>query len=144
MLRPNRSCSWKANQLVIAVVAFQAILVGAYFWLQGLYLVLPFAGLELLAVAASLYQVSRRAYARETVLVEPNGVEVTAAAGRAERRWRFARHAVRLAMRESRGGGSRLSVAVQPKLGVEIGSFLSEGERRALHRSLQQALRMGV
>ena len=125
------------------LVALQAALVGAYFFARGLYLVLPFAGLETLAVAAALYRVSRRAYAWEAVLVEPHGIEVTACAGRAERRWRFARSGLRLAMRQSRGGGSRLSVAAQPSRGVEIGSFLSEGERRALHRSLRQILAAG-
>ena len=147
MLRPNRSCSWRTNQWFIAIVGLQASLVGAFFWFKGLYLVLPFAGLETLAVAAAFYVVSRRTYAWEAVVVADDDLEVIAGNHHADaRQWRFRRHGLQLVLQPAGDGRarSRLSIAMPRSLRVEIGRFLSEGERRALHRSLQQALTAGV
>jgi Integral membrane protein (DUF2244) len=44
---------------------------GAFFTLQGLWLVLPFSGLEMLALGIGLYVTSRRVYRREVITLDP-------------------------------------------------------------------------
>lgn len=144
LLRPNCSCSWRATRWFIFGVAVQAALVSAVFWSQGLIMILPFAGLEALAVAAGLYAVSRKSHSWESVIVGDRDIEVARGGRRKRQSWRFPLHRVVFDLRPAGrpGDATRLGVrcAGSPAMELEIGRFLSGNERRALHGSLSEAL----
>lgn len=105
-------------------------------------MVLPFAGLELFAVAACVYVAMGRSARCEVVSVDDQTVIVESGRRRAERRNEFKRAWVQVRLQASnhRWYPSRLTIGSHGKL-VEIGSFLSEDERRRFARELTQRLR---
>ncbi|MGB5583865.1 MAG: DUF2244 domain-containing protein, partial [Gammaproteobacteria bacterium] len=48
VLRPNNSATWRFNMLVVASLALIGLLISTFFLLQGLWLIAPFSGLEVL------------------------------------------------------------------------------------------------
>ena len=62
VLRPNNSASWKANMQIVASLAFIAFCISTYFALQGLWLIFPFAGLEVCFLLFCLYLRKTRQY----------------------------------------------------------------------------------
>lgn len=100
-------------------------------WL-GAWLVLPFAGLEMLVLAGVLNIMDIRARRYEVVEIHPERVDVVRSDGRAEQTFTFQRYWVRARMvRAGRGTRERL-VLHSHGAGVEVGGFLDEHERRAL------------
>ncbi|MCZ6666184.1 MAG: DUF2244 domain-containing protein, partial [Gammaproteobacteria bacterium] len=59
VLKPTRSMSWKQAKRFILFIAIVSFGIGGFFMLRGLPLVLPFSGLEVLAVALAFYLVLR-------------------------------------------------------------------------------------
>ena len=60
VLSPNCSISWRELVLFYLLTCLIALVVGLFFTLQGLWLVLPFSGLEMLALGGGLYLTSRK------------------------------------------------------------------------------------
>ena len=76
VLAPNQSLRWEDVQSIIAVTTAVALTFGLAFCYIGLTLVLPFSGLEVLALAAALYYCQRRGAAREVVRVNDQEVVI--------------------------------------------------------------------
>ena len=57
LIEPNRPISWRENLHFIRVFALISVLVSALFVYKGLYLVLPFSGLEVALLSLALYLV---------------------------------------------------------------------------------------
>src|SRR5438270_13892551 len=69
----RRNCSMTPGQLVafyVSLCAWSLAIAGAFWW-RGATLVMPFAGIELLAVAAALVVYARHAGDRERVVLTP-------------------------------------------------------------------------
>jgi uncharacterized membrane protein len=71
VLSPNCSISWRELLLFYCLTCVVALAVGLFFTLQGLWLVLPFSGLEMLALGIGLYVTSRQVYRREVITLDP-------------------------------------------------------------------------
>jgi len=57
VLRPNRAISWRANRIFLLIITFISTLIaGAFAWL-GAWLILPFAGAEILLLGSLLWYV---------------------------------------------------------------------------------------
>jgi len=138
---PNQSISWAHTKLVFLVITAVSLTVALGFSLIGFWPVLPFAGLELAALGACLYHCAHRNQVREVITVDDGTVTVERGRRGPEQRWSFqncwlsvllirppsAWHPSRLVLRES--GRS-----------VELGRFLSDGERQALADELSCAI----
>ncbi|MGD2083512.1 MAG: DUF2244 domain-containing protein [Chromatiales bacterium] len=142
IIRPNRSLTWRAVLRVYAVIALCLLGMAVPFVLHGYWPVLPFAGLELLALGAAFYLCLRRSQWREVVSIDADTLRVEKGRRHAEQCWEcpsaWAR--VRLEHPPSAWHPSRLKVAYQGRE-VEIGGFLTEDERVALADALEQGLR---
>ena len=55
--RPNQSATLNTNVQVLLALSIPVLGIAVVFALLGAWLILPFAGLELLALAAALYRV---------------------------------------------------------------------------------------
>jgi uncharacterized membrane protein len=139
-LLPNRSSSWAQTRRFLMVIALLNGLIALLFAWQGLWLVLPFSGLEVAALGASLYCCSRATYRRELILVEGGRVVVLRGAERIECRDEFARACVGLKWQAvGEGGRSRRLLGSHGRFS-EIGAFLGETERRQLAGDLGRLL----
>ena len=137
-LKPN--CSVTPAQLVQFYVSLCVVSlgIGGAFWLQGASLVLPFAGLELLAVGAALVVYARHARDCEKIILQDHRLVVELKiAGRVERS-EFSRDWVRVEPKA--GDGSLIEVSGQGRT-VSVGRFLRPELRPALAREIRFALR---
>jgi len=95
LIGPSPSLSWQGNKLFLLATACVVLTLPVYFLLQGLWLILPFAGLELAVLWGALYYTSLRQHRREVLAFTET--EVVLQSGR-----RLLRHEIRLSRHWSR------------------------------------------
>lgn len=141
VLRPNRSISWKGTKWLFAAMVLLSMMIALTFGAAGFWPVIPFAGLELLALGTALYLCARRCHWSEVVSVRPDCVEVAKGRHGPEQCWHFPRAwaKVELLVPLHRQYPSKLIIRSHGRE-VELGAFLNEGERQALASDLRQAI----
>lgn len=139
----NPNCSLTPRQAVVFFLSIAAVMlvIGLAFTAAGLWLVLPFVGLELALLAYGLRVVQRRAREREWIRVDERDVVVHQQRGQAVREHRFPRPWTRVELRAPRAATwpSRLLLASQGR-SVEVGTCLTESERQGLRSRLAELL----
>lgn len=144
VVRPNRSLTWAQAAALFGLCTLVSLGIGVAFHLRGLPLVLPFSGLEMLALGAALYVSMRRGSRQEVISIGPERVTL-------ERGYRYPHEVQHLprawvqVVLESPPGRwhpSRLKLRSHGRE-VEIGTFLTEDERRALGAELARRLAPG-
>ncbi len=141
VIQPTRSMTWREAKIFVAAVTCVSLAIGIWFLLHGYPLVLPFSGLEAIAVAIAFYVVLRDGERREVVSLYANEVVVEKGRRHAELRTAFDRNWARVVLSQSRRGWypSRLTIGSHGRR-VELGGFLTNGERQALARDLINAI----
>jgi uncharacterized membrane protein len=141
VLSPNCSVSWRELLLFYLMTCGVALAIGLFFTLQGLWLVLPFSGLEMLALGAALYLTSRRVHRREVIILDPERTRIEKGQRRIDQSWEFSTPWVRVI--DDCPGGRRakrtLAIGMSGE-SVEVGSFLSNREKDALAFQLKDCI----
>jgi len=136
----RRNCSTTPRQLVLfyaSLCAWSLAIAGAFWW-RGAPLVLPFAGVELLAVGFALIVYARHAGDRERVVLTPGRLSVECTLGRRTDQVEFAPAWVRV--EPAHGDRSLIELSGEGKR-IAIGRFVRPELRRALAEELRAALR---
>jgi uncharacterized membrane protein len=136
----RRNCSMTPAQLVafyLSLSAWSLAIAGAFWW-RGATLVMPFAGIEILAVGAALLVYARHAGDRERVTLAPGRLSVECTVGRRTDLIDFAPAWVRV--EPSHGDRSLIELSGEGKR-IAIGRFVRPEQRRALADELRAALR---
>jgi uncharacterized membrane protein len=112
------------------------------FALQGAWLVLPFAGLEMAVLGAALYVVARRGYRWQVISVHGDRIDIAHYGSSQERSESFQRAwaQVRLQPAAIKGYPSRLTIGSHGRR-VEIGGCLNEDDKNYLAYELSLAVR---
>lgn len=141
VVQPTRSMTWGEAKILIAAVTTVSIAIGAWFYAHGYPLVLPFSGLEALAVAIAFYIVLREGENREVISLFPERVVIEKGRSRPDTREEFERAWARVELSHSprRWYPSRLSISSHGRF-IEVGKFLTNGEREALAAELINAI----
>ena len=142
VVRPNSSLSWRGNMLFFLGMLLISLTVAGALAVLGLWLVLPFAGLEMAALAWALHVVVRNSHWREVIRVTEEGVVIERGWDRPVETRRLPRHWARIELHRTRGSWypSRLLICA-PGRSEEVGRFLNEDERAQLAVGLKRALR---
>ncbi len=136
-LLPNCALNRETATIFFLSVAVTPLLIGALFVARGLWPVLPFAGLELGLLAWALRASLRRRHATQTVDISEAEVAITTRGDAGEQRILFSRHWAKVTLRGYRGWQpSRLLIESHGR-SCEVGTFLTEDERRALAKRLR-------
>jgi uncharacterized membrane protein len=138
--RLRRNCSVTPSQLGWFYTSLCAVslAIGLFFWLQGVSLVLVFAGLELLLVGAAFLAYARHATDGEWISLQgPHLVVELETAGRKERA-EFERQWVRVEPKS--GDLSLIELSGQGRT-IEVGRFVRPELRQVLAREIRKALR---
>jgi uncharacterized membrane protein len=117
-------------------------LIAGGFWGLGLWLVVPFSGVEWLILAYALRWSLRNSELMEVVTIDPVRVVVERGRRRPEQRFEFQRAWVQLRWREPRFRGypGNLELRSHGKQ-VVLGEFLPETERKKLMQELGRILK---
>ena len=141
ILRPNRSMSWQGSLLFFLSLCLVSGTVAISMALLGYWLILPFAGLELMALGTALYIVALRCYQREVIWITNDIIQIEKGRNYPQQQWRLARVWVQVVLERcpQQWYPSRLLIRCHGR-DVEIGKFLSEEERLALAKELKRNL----
>jgi uncharacterized membrane protein len=141
IVRRNQSLSWRGNKLFIYFMAAITFGIAGVFALQGLWLILPFAGLEILALTLGLYMCSLRGRDQEVVTISDDFVTVEKGRQKPNEAWQFERAWLKLELIKSplQSHPSKLLIRSKGKE-TEIGRCLTNDERKSLSDSLAKAL----
>ena len=138
---PNCALSVRGAQWFFAGACIVPLGVAGALALRGFWPILPFAGLELAALAWALKVSLERRFHHQTITVSEAAVSIdTSARGRSERVV-FPRHWAQVKLRRpaARLHPSRLTIESHGRQ-CELGSFLTEEERRGLAQRLQRVI----
>lgn len=141
VVQPNRSMSWRTLVLVYLLIVFVCMTIALVFFRMGLTLILPFSGLEMLALGVALYVTSRRGSVREVITINEKTVAVETGHTHPEHRHEFQRPWAKVILERSWSDWhpSRLLIRSHGRQ-LEIGRFLNEQERRGLAQVLNDEM----
>lgn len=110
------------------------------FALMGLWLILPFAGFEMLVLAGVLYAMDIRARRYESIAIHSERIDIVRNDGIAEETFTFQRYWARAQVLPAGQGGRERLMIHSHGSGVEVGGFLDEQERRTLASEFSRLL----
>lgn len=141
-LRPNCSLTPRSAAVFYLGIVTVSLIIAGGFAAAGYWPILPFAGLELVALGAALRWSMRQGLARELICVDERHVRVRKTAVAGKREYEFARPWTQVELRTAAVPcwPSRLLLRSMGR-SVEVGSFLTESERRGLRRRLAEVIR---
>lgn len=144
--RPNNSLTPQASMKVLGALAGIVLIVGFGFAHMGAWLVLPFAGLEILAFAYAFYYIHLHSADFESITIESDRVVVEKRNYKVVTTTVFQRHWAQVNLREVASvggviGKSGLFIRSHGKE-VEFGrSFINDEQRVELARELKKKLK---
>jgi uncharacterized membrane protein len=133
VLAPNCSLTPKGAALFFASLCAVSLLFALFFAVQGLWPVLPFWGLEMFVLGLALHLSLRRRHERQVLTITDDSISIVWVSRDREEKQEFSRHWARVKLRSPRTNlyPSRLLVESHGRA-FEVGSFLTEEERRSL------------
>lgn len=141
ILRPNNSASWRFNLVIIGSLAAIAVVISLWFLVHGLWLILPFSGLELLCVYAALFACVSNNTTTEVIIFDKNRVTVERGKRFAEDKREYNRAWSKIFIRQPafRGHMKQIFIRSYGKE-QELGAFLNRSDREALIKSLKHVV----
>lgn len=138
VLRPNNSASWRFNMLIVASLAFIAFCLSTYLALQGLWVVFPFAVLEIGFLFICLYLRLRANINTEVITFDEGSVVVERGCYHAEKTWKYHRMWAKIYVKKpvTRGYPKQIFIRSHGKE-LELGSFLNKKDKEILIKDLK-------
>lgn len=129
ILSPNRSLSWRGNQLFILSLLILSGIICTGFALMGGWVILPFAGLELSMLSGCLYYVSRKLSYRHVIELEEKTIRIEKGIYYPKQKWQFSVDEVKIEVDESGQGWGTPNVCLLHKTEkIALGEFLNQTE----------------
>ncbi|MGB5396902.1 MAG: DUF2244 domain-containing protein [Gammaproteobacteria bacterium] len=138
VLTPNNSASWRFNMLVLASLGFILGMISVFFLIQGLWLILPFSGLEILALFSGLYLCVRANITIEVITFGDHVVRVERGRKSIEQSWEYPRSWSKIFVRnpQYRGHPKKIFIRSHGKE-LELGAFLNKRDKDLLIKKLK-------
>lgn len=141
--QPNCSASWRSNQLVLLALAVPSLGIAIAFALLGAWPILPFTGLELLALSGALYYVNWKLQYRHVITLSDDAVCIEKGHYVPKRSWQFARQGTGLAITPENHPWEGPALSVHDnRESVTIGEFLSREDSLKLADLLRSEFRV--
>jgi uncharacterized membrane protein len=141
VLRPNNSASWQFNMMIVGSLSFIAFVISTYFALQGLWLIFPFAGIEVGFLFICLYLRMRANINTEVITFDKDTVLVERGCYHAEQSWKYHRVWAKIFVRNPaiRGYPKQVFIRSHGKE-LELGSFLNKKDKELLIKNLKNVV----
>ena len=141
VLSPNCSITWRELVLFYIFTCVVALAIGIFFTLQGLWLVLPFSGLEMLALGFALYLTSRKVNRKEVITLDQRRTRVEKGVQRIDQSWEFETPWILLIDEPAGRPGRARKLAIGSHGNyVEVGEFLDKSEKDRLAFQLKDCI----
>ncbi len=139
--KPNCALSAASKQKVVILLTVIPCIIGIAFSLLGAWLVLPFVGLEIAALAYAFYYVNRHETDYESISIEGDNLIVERCVGETVTQQVVSPYWVKVVQQELANGELHLYLQSHGK-DIVIGRYLTRKQRELLARQLKQ--RTGV
>ena len=141
VIKPNKSSTWRANLYALIAISIPSLGAGIGFALLGAWPILPFAGLELIALGAALYYVNWNLEYRQVVTVSERNVKIEKGYFIPKRSWLWEREdtAVNVINAKNQWEGPSLWLHNRESR-TSLGEFLSKEEAEDLLKRLRAHL----
>ena len=141
VIQPNCSISWTGTRICFAGISLVAFVIAAMFAFKGAWLILPFAGLEIVALGIGLYLTACKNKEREIVSILDDVVRIERGRYYPRQVHELTRAWTRVELQETRQSWypSRLTMRCGGQI-VEVGAKLNEEERVQLAREIRSGL----
>ena len=141
MVMPNRAMPWQHIMMIYLLISGVTISIAFGFFTQGLTLILPFAGLELLALGVVLYISAWRSNIKEVVNVTEEKIRIEIGRNAPEKTYELDKAWAKVVLERSWNNWypSRLLLRSHGRQ-LEIGKFLNEQERQCLEVELKKVI----
>ncbi|MDH3386559.1 MAG: DUF2244 domain-containing protein [Gammaproteobacteria bacterium] len=141
VLSPNCSISWHELVLLYIFTCVVALAIGIFFTIQGMWLVLPFSGLEMLALGACLYLTSRKVYRKEVITLDQRRIRIEKGVQQVSQSWEFETPWIRLIDEQTGARDRQRKLAIGSHGNyVEVGAFLDNSEKERLAFQLKDCI----
>jgi uncharacterized membrane protein len=140
VIRRNNSLSSTGRLVAFALIFIVSIGIAAAFATFGAWLILPFAGLEMLVLFFAFRYMERHAADYELIEIDGDAVKVEWSSGGAVLKGAFNRHWAQVVSNED---GSRLALRSHGRE-LEIGRYMNDEQRLDLARALKRRLHAAV
>lgn len=135
---PNRSATWQQNKWLLAGFGAWFALMGGTFAALGLWVILPFAGLEIAGLGAGLYAVCWKLNHRHVLRFHGDTLTIEKGVYRPRQIWHFPRAHTALAVTPPRHPWDTIKIVVcGPWEDVPVGDFLDQADSRRLLDALR-------
>jgi len=140
-LVPNRSLTVRSAAVFYLSIVAITLAIAVFFAMAGFWPILTVAGIEMAVLGAALWWTMRKTRARELIRVDERNVVIRKFRPDRDEEYEFSRYwtQVRLEQRGSPHWPTRLTLRSKGR-SVEIGSFLTDGERDGLKRRLAEVI----
>lgn len=136
-LAPNYSLSTQAQKWMSVLLVLLFVVLSCVFFAAGAWLVIPFVGLELLALMLMIQVVRRYCSQQEQVFFDVNAIRVEKRCGQQSCCWGFDRRRCSLMLvRDETHSVHHVTLAGEAGL-VELGGFLTESDLDAVIACMQ-------
>ena len=141
ILTPNNSATWRFNMMVLSSLAVISAFISIAFLLQGLWLILPFSGFEILAVYSGLYVCVRANFTTEVITFRGDLVTIERGRKRIENTWEYQRSWAKIFVRNPKLRGYPKKIVIRSHgKELEIGSFLNKDDKEQLIKKLKHVV----
>mgnify|MGYP001828951116 FL=1 len=141
VLKPNNSATWRFNMMVVASLALIGLLISTFFFIQGLWLIAPFSGLEVLLLLTCLYLCTRSNIQTEVIKFSPDKVIIEQGRTFAEKSWEYHRTWAKIFVRKPKHRGHPDQIVIRSHgKELELGSFLNKDDKEALVKKLRHII----
>ena len=129
-LVPHRSMTWQDNKKIIGFLGFSCLAIALFFTLFfDAWMILPFAGLEALAVGAGLYYASWKISYRDIITVATDCVQVDKGVYRPRKSWSLPRRSTRLKISDPKHHWESKNLElVSSQTSIRIGKLLDKSD----------------
>jgi uncharacterized membrane protein len=136
--RPNQSASWRANLLLLFALSLPVLAIAVIFALLGAWLILPFAGAEMLALGAGLHYANRKQQFQQVITVSEDSVCIDQGRRTPSERWEFSRQNSGLTITNEQHPWDGPALCVHDRNDrVTLGDFLNREDSLELMALLQ-------
>jgi uncharacterized membrane protein len=140
VLSPNRSTEWKDIKKWLLFISMPAIIVALAWLFVGVWIILPFAVLELSLLTYIMYSVCYRNYRQQIITIEGKNVTFSSGIGKISREYIFTKPDCYLAVTTPKKPIDTLELALKNDLySIPVGEFLNPEDRAKARRKIRAA-----
>jgi uncharacterized membrane protein len=140
ILSPNRSTEWKDIKKWLLFISLPSMIVALGWLFVGVWIILPFAILELSLLTYIMYSVCYKNYRKQLITIEGKNVTFSSGIGKISREYVFTRPDCFLSVTTPRKPIDNLELALKNDLyTIPVGEFLNPDDRANARRTIRDA-----